>query len=152
MLVIQYREATTLDIPAMAKLRAQVWGTEEYWKERIAGYMSGEIHPQEALVPRVLYAATKEGTVLGFIAGHLTSRHECNGELEWIDIMAKYKRKGIGSTLVQLLAVWFIEQKAVKVCVDVDPANTVARSFYKHHGAEPLDTHWLVWKDISSVL
>lgn len=152
MQMVQYREANKFDIPAMAIIRAEEWGTEEYWKNRIAGYMDCVLQPKEALKPRVIYIASEPGNVIGFISGHLTHRYECDGELEWINVIPEYRRSGIASELLQLLASWFIEQKALRICVDVDPSNLAARHFYKKHGTENLNKHWLVWKDINVVL
>jgi ribosomal protein S18 acetylase RimI-like enzyme len=36
--------------------------------------------------------------------------------------------------------------------VDVDPANAAAQRFYRRHGAETLNEHWLVWNNINVVL
>ena len=149
---IQYREANESDIPDLARLRRVVYGTEEYWNNRISGYMRGEIYPQQALKPRVLYIAYIPGKVVGFIAGHLTQRFKCQGELEWINVDALYGRQGIALKLLRLLAGWFVEQKSSNVCVDVDPANVMALNFYKKHGALHLNKHWLVWNDISVVM
>ena len=86
----------------------------------------------------------------GFIAGHLTRRFSCDGELEWIDVVRERRRSGIASELLRVLAAWFVEREALRVCVD--PGNAVARFFYARHGAEALNQHWLVWSDISVVL
>lgn len=149
---IQYRKAEDSDIPGMAKLRSAAYGTEEYWSHRILGYMRGEINPQHARKPRVLYVALNSGTVIGLIAGHLTKRYKCQGELEWIDVDERYRRQGIALDLLLLLSVWFIKQKSSHVCVDVDPSNIAAMSFYKKNGATHLNNHWLVWQDINEVL
>jgi GNAT superfamily N-acetyltransferase len=106
-------------------------------------------HPQQALMPRIIYVAIENETIVGFIAGHLTKRYECDGELEWIDVISKYRRNEIASELVRLLAKWFIEQNAFKICID--PGNITARQFYGKNGAEPLNEHWMVWKDINVV-
>ena len=58
----------------------------------------------------------------------------------------------MASELVGLLARWFVQQGAFRICVDVDPANAPARAFYIRNGAEELNEHWLVWNDISRVL
>ena len=136
----------------MANLRAMAWGTTEYWHARIAGYLAGEIHPKHALLPRIVYVATDAEATVGLIAGHLTTRHACDGELEWIDVAPEHRQRGIASELLRRLAGWFASQHAAKVCVDVDPANTTARRFYTRHGAVPLNPHWLVWNDITIVL
>jgi GNAT superfamily N-acetyltransferase len=149
--VLQYRQAIISDIPAMAGIRAAVWGTEEYWHDRISGYLAGTHHPQQALAPRIIYVASENDTITGFIAGHLTRRYNCTGELEWINIVPQHQKKGIAGSLIKLLASWFIHQNSFRVCVDVDPGNTIARNFYKQHGATDLNEHWLVWEDIRIV-
>ncbi|HKV26778.1 MAG TPA: GNAT family N-acetyltransferase [Candidatus Acidoferrales bacterium] len=149
---IIYREAQSADVPALARIRAPDWGTEEYWQARIPAYMNGELCPQQALAPRIVYVACDGDSVAGFIAGHLTRRFSCDGELEWIDVIPERRRKGIASELLRLLAGWFAEQKASRICVDVDPANAVTQSFYRRHGAEDLRPHWLVWPDICGAL
>jgi len=147
---IVYRIATLADIPSLARLRAEGWGEAEYWIPRITGYMKCEHHPQKALMQRVVYVAIENDKIIGFIAGHLTKRLECEGELEWIDVTSTYRRKGIAGELVRILTAWFIEQKAKKICVD--PGNGDARKFYATLGAENLNAHWMYWKDITVLL
>ena len=147
---IQYRIAAEADIPSLARLLAREWGTSAYWKTRITGYMQGTANPQHALASRILYAATRNEEVIGFIAGHLTQRHGCQGELEWINVDPASRRKGVSTKLLQLLAAWFVERSALSVCVDCAPDNTVAQNFYRRNGAETLNAHWLVWKDIGA--
>lgn len=149
---VEYRNANESDIAAMAQIRAASWADEEYWRKRILGYMQGEVHPQKALNPRVAYVAAEKDAVVGLIAGHLTRRYECDGELEWIDVVAKRRGSGIATGLLERLAEWFVARQALKICVDVQPANTAARRFYARHGAEELNSHWMIWKDISKVL
>ena len=149
---VTYRQADKSDIPAMAKIRTATWGSEDYWQTRITAYMERELHPQEALMPRAVYVAKTGMSLAGLIAGHLTRRFDCDGELEWIDVVPEHRRAGIAAHLLRNLAAWFVEQKAHRICVDVDPANTVARNFYVRQGAETLNRHWLFWNDIGIVL
>ncbi|HUK30986.1 MAG TPA: GNAT family N-acetyltransferase [Candidatus Acidoferrum sp.] len=149
---VKYRRAVKSDVLAMARIRALSWGTEGYWQTRIAAYMDGELHPQLALMPRVNFVAIEGDSVVGLIAGHLTTRHACDGELEWIDVIAEKRGSGVASELLRHLARWFVEKKAPRICVDVDPGNTVARRFYVRNGAEELKPHWLVWNDIGTIL
>src|SRR5207249_11855776 len=51
------REGTLADVGRLARIRAAVWGTEQYWHDRIGGDMRGELHPQQALAPRVVLVA-----------------------------------------------------------------------------------------------
>ncbi|MFY9825734.1 MAG: GNAT family N-acetyltransferase [Thermoanaerobaculia bacterium] len=146
---LEYRPATEADINAMAELRASDWGSVPYWQARIHGYWAGELHPHQALKPRALFVAMDGDVLAGFIAGHLTRRYRCHGELEWISIAKEQRRKGVASELLRLLAAWFDQHLAKRICVDVDPDNQAARSFYLRYGAAPLNLHWLVWSDIS---
>lgn len=147
-----YREAKESDRPAMARIRAVEWETEEYWLKRISAYLQGKLDPQKALKPRISYVALESDSVIGFIAGHLTVRHSCDGELEWINVVPERRGSMIAAELLRMLAGWFVVQGALRICVDVRPSNIVARRFYKRHGAEDLNPHWLVWRDIRLVL
>jgi ribosomal protein S18 acetylase RimI-like enzyme len=148
---MQYRVASKSDVPSMARIRAAEWESEEYWTKRITGYMDCEIHPQHALKPRVIYVALDGDSLAGLIAGHLTRRYGCDGELEWINVGSGDRGTGVAPELLRLLAHWFVDQGARRICVDVEPANTMARRFYMRHGAEVWKPHWLVWNDIGVV-
>ena len=149
---MEYRKAEEADIAGMARIRAEERGTQDYWAARISGYIACAVHPQQALMPRVCYVSVEQKTVAGFIAGHLTHRYGCAGELQWINVSREFRRDGVASKLLLRLAEWFSEQNALKVCVNVDPADTAASRFYLRHGAERLNMHWLLWQDMSRLL
>jgi ribosomal protein S18 acetylase RimI-like enzyme len=146
------RIARQSDVPAMARLRAANLPSEEAWTLRIASYLAKEHHPRHALVPRVAYVALLCDNVVGYIAGHLTRRYQCDGELQWINVTPQQRGQGVAAELLRRLAKWFARHKASRICVDVDPANTPARRFYAKHGAQTLNAHWLVWPDIKAAL
>jgi ribosomal protein S18 acetylase RimI-like enzyme len=145
-----YRKARPNDYSAMARIRASDRGEIAYWENRISEYLEGRLHPQKALAPRIAYVAEEE-TIIGFVAGHLSHRFDCEGELQWINVAATGRRAGIASELLRSIAHWFGECGVRRVCVDVAVSNKVARSFYIRHGAESLNDHWLVWPNIQSV-
>ena len=147
-----YRRARRSDIPAMAQIRAGDWGTKEYWGERILQYLSHRQDPREALRPRVSFVCVDRGAVVGLIAGHLTRRFGCHGELEWLSIRPECQGLGVASELFCRLAKWFVAHRAKRICVDVEPSNQAARQFYARHGAADLKPHWMVWEDIRSAL
>jgi ribosomal protein S18 acetylase RimI-like enzyme len=149
---MHFRVSEEHDISAMALIRSREWGGVKYWEDRISGYLYGGLNPQKALASRSCYVAVEEDSVVGFVAGHLTRRYACDGELEWINVIPDQRSKGVASQLLRLMAGWFIEQGARRVCVDVEPSNTAARAFYRRHGAEDLNPHWLVWSDIGCIL
>lgn len=147
-----YRRVDRNDIPAMARIRAANAGTEEHWNARISAYLDGKHHPQQALMPRVIFVAVEGDSLAGFVAGHLTRRHACAGELQWIDVVPQWRGAGVASELLHLIASWFVEQNACRVCVNVDPGNARARRFYQRHGATVLSEHWLVWDNIGEAM
>ena len=149
---ILYREALVSDVPGMAEVRAGDWGSEEYWSNRIFSYLTHQLHPREALVPRVAFVAVQRERIVGLIAGHLTRRFGCDGELEWISVRPSHRSRGVASELLVGLAEWFLAHDVHRVCVDVDPSNQVARRFYIRHGAQDLKPHWMVWQDIQKAL
>ncbi len=146
-----YRQTEISDVPGMARLRANDWGTEPYWRERIELYMIGQLHPKHALAPRVGYVCADGEEIVGLIGGHLTCRFGCDGELEWISVSPAYRGQKIGSGLLLKLAEWFVAQGAKFICVDVDPANELARKFYAANGAYDLKPHWMAWNDIGTI-
>jgi GNAT superfamily N-acetyltransferase len=117
----------------------------------MAAYLEGHHHPRQALPPRVAYVALVENAVVGYVAGHLTRRYDCDGELQYLFVTPQYRRTGVASELLRLLARWFTHQGARKICVNVEPDNERARAFYSGHGATPLHPFWLVWPDIKVV-
>ena len=143
------RIAEPSDIPAMASIRARQWETEQYWHNRITRYLAGELYPQQALAPRTAFVAIDGEEIIGLIAGHLTRRFQCDGELEWIDTIQQRRRQGIAGAMLRPLAQWFQQQGAMKVCID--PGNPTARAFYTRYGAQPLNQHWMVWHDIREI-
>lgn len=149
MTAIRCREAGLTDVGVLAEMRAATWGTEPYWWDRITGYLQRDTHPTEGLLPRVLLLAEVSGVAQGFIAGHLTRRFDCDGEIQWLDVALAHRRRGVAGTLLRELAAWFDTRGAHRICVDVDPANEPARAFYRKHGAQDLNPHWLVWPEIS---
>jgi ribosomal protein S18 acetylase RimI-like enzyme len=147
---ILYRQASDKDFTELAKIRAIGSGSVEYWTDRIENYWRGLINPQQALPPRIIYIASYNDEVVGFVAGHLTRRFNCEGELQWIDTVPEFQNRGIASHLIKLLASWFIDNKVYKVCVD--PGNQIARSFYSKNGATNLNDHWMFWDDIRMII
>ena len=127
---MQIREAIQTDIPALAQIRAQSWGTEEYWVNRISGYMQASKNPKDSLKKRVLFVAIEEEKIVGLVAGHLTQRFGCEGELQWINVLEAYQGQKIATDLFQQMANWFVEQEALYICVNVEPDNTKGINFY----------------------
>jgi ribosomal protein S18 acetylase RimI-like enzyme len=150
--IVSFREAALADVKSLARLRSAAWGSEPYWDGRITGYMTGSHHPHDSLVPRVLFVAEDRKQIVGFVAGHLTRRFGCDGELQWLDVAVERRRTGLAAHLLRMLATWFDGHAAKRICVDVAPDNVAARAFYVKHGAKDLNRHWLVWPDMAATV
>ena len=90
--------------------------------------------------------------VVAYIAGHLTRRYDCDGEVQYLFVVPPSRRSGVATRLLRLLACWFADHEATRICAGVDPGSPAARPFYTRHGAIPLNQHWVVWSDIRTLL
>ena len=132
--MIHYRKAELTDVPRLVGLPRP---GEAGGDHRMLQYLAGEHHPQHALAPRVLWMATDGDAPIGYTAGHLTRRFGCDGELQWIYLVAGHRRGGVASALLRLLAGWFVEQGARRVCVDVGDDGAPVLPPPRCGGAEP---------------
>lgn len=147
---IKFREATDQDIQVIAILHPQKGVSN--WFERIHGYKNCDFNPYQALPHRVFYVATASNSIVGFIAGHLTNRSDYFGQIQWLSVLPEFRRNGIASELLSILASWFVKHGSLSVSVDVDPDNKDFQSFYKSRHAESLNNYWLYWDDIRVAL
>jgi predicted GNAT family acetyltransferase len=67
--------------------------------------------------------------------------------LQWINVAEQRRRSGIAGMLLATIAAWFVQQDALRVCVNVDPKNLAARRLYVKYGARSLNDQWMVWED-----
>ena len=146
---VGFRKAVPADIPALVRIHRQgdAGGDSE---SRMVRYLEGEHHPQQALLPPVMWLAAEGDSPIGYAAGHLTHRFGCDAELQWIYVIPERRRDRVASKLLRLMAEWFLEHEARRVCVDVGDER--ARPFYRRSGAVDLNRHWMVWSDIGVVL
>jgi GNAT superfamily N-acetyltransferase len=149
---IQFREGTSADVPAMARCRLAD-PPNSVADPRMAAYFNGQHHPQQALIPRVGYVALANDEVIGYIAGHRTTRNGCAGEVQYLFVAPSQRRRGIGTALLRLLAEWFKAQSARSVCVGIaNDSPPEAKPFYESVGALPLKRNWYWWEDIEVLL
>jgi ribosomal protein S18 acetylase RimI-like enzyme len=148
---ITYRQASPDDVPAMAILRERSGWLGGASEVGMRLYLAGEHHPQRARAPRVAFLAEFDAAAIGYIAGHLTGRFGCDGELQWILVAPAHRGGPAATGLLRQLAGWFARQGSPRVCVNVASDNGRARSFYRRQGAVELSTHWMVWDDITTL-
>ena len=159
--MIEYREAGLEHVDEIAQVESDTKRESDLaepaiydvqrLRSRWEGYLRRIRHPQHAEGPRIVFAATLNGRMIGFIAGHFSRRYETEGELQSIHILKDFQGRGVGAELLKRLAAWFITHQRRKICVGIDPASPYKR-FYEKHGARRINPHWLVWEDIACVL
>jgi GNAT superfamily N-acetyltransferase len=145
---IVIRAAVDRDVPAMASIRANDSQSQDFWEDRIRAYLEGTHSPQQALPERACWVAVHGEQVVGFVAGHRTRRFECDGELQWIDVVAGFRGRGVAHRLIALALSWFRSQGMHRICVNVSSENAPARHLYAMNGAIPLSAGWMEWRDL----
>ncbi|MFN2637474.1 MAG: GNAT family N-acetyltransferase [Gemmatimonadaceae bacterium] len=116
---------------------------------RMAAYLEGQHHPQQALAARTAFLALDGDDVVGYIAGHATTRNGCSGEVQYLYVVPPYRRQGVARHLLNAVARWFQTQGIRRVCVNANIESAGAVPFYLAQGAIPLNTYWYVWEDIN---
>jgi predicted acetyltransferase len=139
---IESKRASILDL--VDPVEINVARRQERWRT----YFMGKT-PVGSKKKRQILMAMVDGLTVGLIAGHLTSRHNMDAEIQSLFVLIQHQRKGIGSGLLEALAVWLLEERVFRVCVGIK-AQSPYRSFYLKHGAKYLNEHWLCWNDIHS--
>lgn len=148
---ITFRVATGADAEAMAQchLADRSLGPPD---PRVAAYLDGRHHPQQALGLRTAFLALDGGRVIGYIAGHRTRRFGYEGELQYLFVAPTHRRSRVASALLRLMAEWFADQEVRRVCVNVNTESPEAVAFYAAHGAVSFKPHWSAWEDIRTVV
>ena len=82
---------------------------------RMAAYLAGSHHPNQAKRPRSAYIAVSGEAVVGYIAGHLTRRFDCDAEVQYLFVAPAHRRHRVATALLRLLSMWFVEQGAEPV-------------------------------------
>jgi GNAT superfamily N-acetyltransferase len=150
--VIWYRPASPSDVPAMAELRERSKWDGGASADIMRRYLAGTHHPQDALAPRIAYIAEEDGFLVGYIAGHQTTRFGYAGEIQWMLVAPPYRGRGVSAALLGAIAQWFVDQGASRVCVNVEPENVPARRCYARHGAVELSKYWMAWPNVATAI
>ena len=155
----QYRLAEAGDLKRIAEieLRSQVgfnpsclekyencFDTRYRWW---CDYFDRTSRAETTRIQRAIYVAMVKLNIVGYIAGHLTSRPDPQGEIQSMNILKPQLGKGVEVNLLRKLARWFKNQGAASVCVNViehDPH----KELYAQHGAKVVNDSLCRWEDI----
>ena len=106
---------------------------------------------QEAGIRRVIFVAMIKLNIIGYIAGHLLSQGDIQGEIQSMHILKPQQGKGVGKNLLKHLAKWFKSQRVSSVCVRVSAQNPY-KQFYAQHGATRVNDSWYGWNNIGQLV
>jgi GNAT superfamily N-acetyltransferase len=116
----------------------------------MAAYFDRLYSPGDALAPRAGFVAFDGGAMVGYVAGHHTTRWDSQGEIEYLFVAPTHRRRGVARELTRLLAGWFVETGALKVCVNADADTQGVVEFYLACGATRVHRYWLVWENVGT--
>ena len=88
--------------------------------------------------------------IIGYIAGHLTSLPDPQGEIQSINILKPQRGKGVEVNLLRILAKWFKIRGAASVCVHLTE-NSPYKQFYAQHDATVVCDSLYRWNDIGKL-
>jgi len=149
---IQFREGTSADVPAMARCRLAD-PPNSVADPRMAAYFNGQHHPQQALIPRVGYLAMANDEVIGYIAGHRTTRNGCAGEVQYLFVAPSQRRRESERPCFGCLLNGSKHRVLVAfVSASLTIVRQKAKPFYESVGALPLKRNWYWWEDIEVLL
>ena len=102
-----------------------------------------------AVVNRLLERVRTKSVCSDDETRHLTTPHGYAGEVQYLFVAPEFRRRGVATALLRLLADWLGSADAQKVCVCVDADSPAAKPFYESAGASPFKRFWYGWDDIS---
>jgi ribosomal protein S18 acetylase RimI-like enzyme len=114
----------------------------------------GEAKAWLAQSANILIAALHEDTPVGFALGYLLDRVDGAAPMLFlyeIEVTAAFRRRGIGSRLVEAMKDVARNERVVKMWVQADPGNDAARALYQRTGGVKNETADLiyVWFDLA---
>lgn len=106
--------------------------------------------PQTSKPERIVLKAIDNNQVIGYIAGHLTTRFNLDAEIQSFYILKKEQNKNIGTKLLTEFLKWLIDMDARSLCVGIKPENKY-KAFYLKYGGQYLNEHWIYWQDTNQL-
>ncbi len=114
-------------------------------------YFNGQ-SPQTSKSARVvLKMVNNDGKIIGYLAGHLTTRYELDAEIQSFYILKEMQNQNIGTNLLTEFVKWVIKMNAKSLCVGIKPENRY-KAFYLKYGGQFLNEHWIYWDDTTQLL
>jgi len=119
-------------------------------RDRWRTYLSAQ-SPATSRPERVVLKAVVDGDVIGYLAGHLTTRYGKDGEIQSFYVLKSRQRQGVGLALLRQFIDWLTAHNARSLCVGISADNPY-QAFYLKYGGVHLNPHWIVWDDVAGAM
>ncbi len=132
--MITYREMMALDLPVVVSMEREVYRTD--------AWTMGQFKEELASVPRnrhYIVAQNDEKEIVGY-AGAFSPDLGLDADVLTLTVTPKYRRQGIGRTMLDHLITWARTRKAPAIFLEVREGNVEASPLYKSAGFEPIST------------
>lgn len=128
--MINFREATALDIPVLVSLDREYFSHTAWPAEQFRGEIGKPT--------RFFLIAESEQEIIAYAGAFLPN---AGGEADIMTIAVKpeYRRKGIAKELISRMESWAKARGAIAMMLEVDVTNDSAISLYKNIGYETLN-------------
>lgn len=128
--MIEYREATILDLPVLVSLDREYFPDTAWPAEQFRAELSGKT--------RKFLIAKSEGQVIGYASAYLPAvGGDC--DLMTIAVAPEFRRRGIAKHFISELEGWAKDRNADSMMLEVDVKNESAISLYSSLGYEKLN-------------
>ncbi len=127
MQTVTIQRASTKDLDELYAIEIECFRNEAFSKEEIKQSMES--------IDFINLVAISSGHPIGFIIGRIESfKDEKRGHVHTIDVKSEYRRKGIGSMLLEAAERFFIKNNAGSSHLEMKVDNLVAHHLYTKHG------------------
>lgn len=114
-------------------------------------YFNRTSHTETISLHRTIYVAMIKLNIVGYIAGHLTSHPDPQGEIQSMNILKPQWGKGVEVNLLRNLVKWFKYRGVTSVCVNVTKNNPY-EEFYTQRGAKVVNDSLYRWDNIGKLV
>jgi ribosomal protein S18 acetylase RimI-like enzyme len=119
--------------------------------DRWQAYFKGQ-SPQTSKPERIILKAVNgKGEIVGYLAGHLTTRYGLDAEIQSVYVLKQAQRQHIGAELLTEFVTWLVSKHARSLCVGFKPENRY-KAFYLKYGGQYLNEHWIYWQSTAQLL
>ena len=128
--MINFREATALDIPVLVSLDREYFSHTAWPAEQFRGEIGKPT--------RFFLIAESEQEIIAY-AGAFLPNAGGEGDIMTIAVKPEFRRKGIAKELISRMESWAKARGAIAMMLEVDVTNDSAISLYKNIGYETLN-------------